>query len=152
MLKFNRKKVITLFFAVLIFLLVVFYISTRFYSFYGNNIIPVKVGKQVFYVEVVSSREKLEKGLGGRERLCDSCGMLFKFETAGIHSFWMKDMMIPLDMIWIHEGRIVHIEKEIPFTFKSTLRSPMNSDAVLEINAGKADEAGINVGDQVLLD
>lgn len=115
----------------------------------GNKIIPISIKSNVLHVEVVSSHEKLELGLGGRKDLCASCGMLFEFEKPGTYSFWMKDMLIPLDMLWISEGKIMHIEKNIQPDFKGTLTPSESADKVLEINAGKSDELGIKVGDSV---
>ena len=115
----------------------------------GNKIIPIGIKGNVFHAEVVSSQDKLEKGLGARKDLCASCGMLFEFQKAGKYSFWMKDMLIPLDMIWISQGKIVYIGKDIQPDFKGTLTPSESADKVLEINAGKVDELGIKIGDAV---
>ena len=54
-----------------------------------------------FEAEVVKSPAARAKGLGGRTDLCPQCGMLFIFETDNYHAFWMKDTLIPLDIIWL---------------------------------------------------
>lgn len=112
-----------------------------------NKVSSIKVGGAVFVVEVVAAQDKLKKGLGGRKELCDSCGMLFQFSQPGKYSFWMKDMLIPLDIVWISQEKIVQIEKNIQPDFKGTLVPFENADKVLEIKAGKSDELGIKLGD-----
>ncbi|MGQ0794259.1 MAG: DUF192 domain-containing protein [Deltaproteobacteria bacterium] len=55
------------------------------------------------------------KGLSGRESLCPDCGMIFIYEREGHYTFWMRDTLIPLAMIWLDaEGRVVHIVKDAP--------------------------------------
>lgn len=109
----------------------------------------VTVGEQTFQVEVVSVKNDLEKGLGGRDGLCLSCGMLFKFSQPGKYAFWMKDMKFPIDILWIYEGKIVHLEKNVSPTLVGTLSPAEQADSVLEINSGKSDEFGFKVGDNV---
>ena len=57
-----------------------------------------------FEAEVVKSPAARAKGLGGRTDLCPQCGMLFIFEADGNHAFWMKDTLIPLDIIWLDKN------------------------------------------------
>ena len=115
---------------------------------HGNKIEIVKIGNEKFYSEVVLSDTKMKKGLGGRNKLCDSCAMLFKFPQVGKYSFWMKDMRFPLDIIWIKDGTVVHIEKNISENFSETLSPQVDTDSVLEINAGNVDKFNIKIGDK----
>ncbi|MCK4263878.1 MAG: DUF192 domain-containing protein, partial [Candidatus Aminicenantes bacterium] len=65
--------------------------------------------------ELAVSNEERTRGLMFRERIDSDQGMLFVFEEEGIHSFWMKNMKISLDILWLdHEKRIIHIEKCVP--------------------------------------
>lgn len=57
-----------------------------------------------FESEVVKNPAARAKGLGGRSDLCPQCGMLFIFEADGNHAFWMKDTLIPLDIIWLDKN------------------------------------------------
>ncbi len=53
-----------------------------------------------------------QKGLQGRKVLCSNCGMIFIFEREGLPSFWMKDTLINLTILWIDsENKIVHLVK-----------------------------------------
>src|SRR5207247_4184944 len=66
-------------------------------------------------VEVVQKKEELERGLQFRKSLGKEEGMLFVFPRSQIYSFWMKDTLIPLDMIWLdYSQKVVHIERNVP--------------------------------------
>lgn len=110
----------------------------------------VRINGKVFNVEIVEKQSDLQKGLGGREAMCENCGMLFKFPDPGSYSFWMKDMKFPLDIVWIMQGRVVHIEKNVPIEPLQALAPAEKADSVLEINAGKSDESGLKNGDEVI--
>lgn len=69
----------------------------------------------VYAVEIPRTSETRERGLMFRAALPPRTGMLFVFETTGRYGFWMKNCMIPLDLIWIDEAkRIVAILPETP--------------------------------------
>lgn len=92
----------------------------------------------------------------GRERLDDSQGMLFIYQTDATPGFWMRGMLIPLDIVWIDaDGVVAGIEREVPpapSTAEPPLYYPLRPIRyVLEINAGRAGEAGIMVGAQTTL-
>ncbi|EKE20046.1 MAG: hypothetical protein ACD_8C00059G0008 [uncultured bacterium] len=113
-----------------------------------DGAVNFSIGGEIFKVEVVSERHDLEKGLGGRDGLCLSCGMLFKFSNPGKHAFWMKDMKFPIDIIWIFENKIVHLEKNVSPSLIGTLVSLQDADSVLEINAGMSDKLKLEIGDE----
>ena len=69
----------------------------------------------VITVEVASDDATREQGLMYRDHLADDRGMVFLFPQAGEYPFWMKNTLIPLDMIWMdREHRIVHIAHDVP--------------------------------------
>ena len=107
-----------------------------------------RIGTHEFRIEVASTWEAQERGLGYRPDLCGDCGMLFVFATPGRYGFWMKGMEFPLDILWIRDSRIVSIEKNLSADDRRTLTPPSPADQVLEINAGLVDRYGISVGDQ----
>ena len=104
-------------------------------------------------VEIVNTPDKMQKGLSGRESLCDKCGMLFDFPQKTNANFWMKEMLIPLDMIWISDERVVDITKDVPIsTTISSGNLPIYSpkekvNIVLEVNAGFTDKYNIEIAD-----
>lgn len=116
-----------------------------------NSEKKVMVGNEEFRVELADTPQKRELGLGGRETLCQGCAMVFVFPESGQYSFWMKGMRFPLDILWWRskDGRIVHIEKNIPADSRKSYAPSEEADRVLEINGGLADKYGIAVGDKV---
>lgn len=103
-------------------------------------------------MEIVDSSEEMELGLGGRKDICDNCGMMFVFLEKGKHSFWMKNMEFPLDILWLENGKIIWIEKNISEYSKKTFSPLIYSDRVLEIKAGTVDRLGIKEGDVIIWD
>jgi uncharacterized membrane protein (UPF0127 family) len=93
-------------------------------------------------VEVASDDPTREQGLMYRNSLADDRGMIFFFPQNGEFSFWMKNTIIPLDMIWIDENRkIVHIASNVPPCQADPCPSyPPGAPAryVLEVAAGVA--------------
>lgn len=128
---------------------VAWYVFFRAYSFNGNKIEKISIKGHDFNVEIVSSPDKLQKGLGEREKMCKLCGMLFVFQKEGNHSFWMKGMRFPLDIIWLKDGKVVYIEKNVSEKSQDILSADSAADSVLELNAGISDEIGINEGDKI---
>lgn len=147
----KTKKIVLMIATVLFVLLAIRFVSTRVYSFAGNRIMSVSMRKHTFHAEVVSGKEKMQKGLGDRSGLCDACGMLFEFEKNEVYSFWMKSMQFPLDIIWIRENKIVHIEKNVQPSFAGIFAPEETADKVLEVDAGSVEKLGIEVGDSVSL-
>ena len=82
------------------------------------------------------------------EGLTEGEGMLFVFETDDLHSFWMRDMLFSIDILWIAmDGTVVHIEPSVsPDSFPQTFTPPTPARYVLEVPAGFATEHGIEVG------
>jgi len=113
----------------------------------------VEVGGVRFEVEIADTPEKRERGLSGRAPLAPNEGMLFVFDEPGIYSFWMKEMLFPIDIVWIdEEGRVVHItENADPSSYPQTFSPPSPVLYVLEISAGLVKINNISLGNQVFL-
>ena len=93
-------------------------------------------------VEIADSLSELQKGLMFRESLCEECGMLFVFEDPGRHGFWMKNTLIPLDIVFIDEKfMIVNVSMAVPCEEKicKTYDSISPAKYALEVNAGNFD-------------
>jgi len=68
-----------------------------------------------YRVELARTPEELAQGLMFRESLPERTGMLFLFSADGVHRFWMKNTMIPLDMIWMDRGgRVLFVSEQTP--------------------------------------
>jgi uncharacterized membrane protein (UPF0127 family) len=107
----------------------------------------VHINGKTFQAEYLSSPEHIERGMMGREEL-NGC-MVFKMGR-GHHSFWMKNCLIPLDIIFTLNNRISHIHKNcaVEDTHRMTLpRYTGIGDHVIEFPAGTAD--GWKIGDRV---
>ncbi len=145
----NKKiKILLLAFLIVVITLLSF-LFFRNYSIYGNKINKIKIGGSEFKAEIVNTPEKLERGLGNRENICDNCGMLFIFPKSEKHSFWMKGMRFGIDVVWINGNEVVYIEKDVPFGYGKVMNPEKQSDKVLEIKGGTAERVGIKVGDVV---
>jgi uncharacterized protein len=120
-------------------------------SAYGNAILWVTVGRVKVEAEVVNTPEKRYLGLSHRRELPEGRGMLFLMPEVEIQNFCMRGMEFPLDFIWIVQGKIVGLEKQVPPNFTGTLSSPEPVNYVLEVPGGFADRYGIKVGDEVKL-
>lgn len=120
----------------------------------GLAVIPLTVkshGKaHAFKVEVAESRIEQAKGLMFRRSMGADEGMLFPFEPPREASFWMKNTVIPLDIIFIGaDHRILNIEAEaVPYS-ETPRVSRGKAAAVLELNGGQAAQLGIGPGDKV---
>ena len=107
----------------------------------------VSVQDKTFTLELAVTREQMTLGLGERRSLCDTCALLFVFERPERQSFWMKGMLFPLDIVWLLDDTVVHIERDIPATTKDTFTPKEMANRVLEWNAGAGN--GLQVGDRV---
>jgi len=96
--------------------------------------------KSAVIVEVASDDPTREQGLMYRDHLAEDRGMIFLFPQAGEYPFWMKNTLIPLDMIWMDaDHRIVHIAHDVPPCKADPCPNyPPNAKAssVLELAAG----------------
>lgn len=103
-----------------------------------------------FTVEMARSHEEQARGLMFRENLPDDRGMLFPYDKPQMLSFWMKNTVIPLDIIFIGaDGRVESIAANTtPYSLES-ISSRRPAIAVLEIRGGLAADLGIAPGDQV---
>lgn len=106
-----------------------------------------------FFVEIAKTQEERENGLMFCKELPQSQGMLFIFEQEDIYSFWMKNTLIPLDMIWLDKNKKVVFIKESAMPCGQELCETIIPQAkalyVLEINVGKSEDIGLRVGDSL---
>jgi hypothetical protein len=112
--------------------------------------------RSVFNIEIADTPEKIYHGLMGRTVLDAKSGMLFDINLIARDidiAFWMKDTLIPLDILFIDEnGVIFHIHKNAKPYDTTPIYPPKRPRAVLEINGGQSDEFGIEVGDMLKAD
>ncbi|MDO8580862.1 MAG: DUF192 domain-containing protein [Candidatus Omnitrophota bacterium] len=106
--------------------------------------------QKCFNVEVVVDEKDRERGLQDRRSLDANAGMLFIFPISHDYAFWMKDTLIPLDMIWLdYAQRVAHIEQNVPPCEQDPCPSYAPSQKalyVLELNAGQAERINLRTG------
>ena len=120
----------------------------------SNNISKVCIKENCFSVELAISNEEKQRGLMFKESLDKDKGMLFIYNEESKQSFWMKDTLIPLDIIWIDKySKIVNIATVEPCKKDPCeIYSPdENALYILEINAGLTNEDDIKEGDIVVI-
>ncbi len=108
-------------------------------------------GQHQFKVELAVTEEARRTGLMHRRHLSSDAGMLFIFPQKGPMSFWMKNTLIPLDMLFLAgDGRIVHLHENAQPHDLTPISSAEEGVAVLEINGGLSRRLGIRTGDRVV--
>lgn len=117
----------------------------------------IQVGNTLVNIEIADTSAKRNKGLGGRESLASDSGMLFLFDKTDRYNFWMKGMKIPLDFIWILDDKVVDITENVPpqvgqpdanLTIYS---SKVDTNKLLEVNAGFISANNIKIGDTIVV-
>lgn len=105
---------------------------------------------QQLAIEISDDDYEVQTGLMYRESMEANQAMLFVFPEPGMHSFYMKNTLIPLDIIFIDENRqIVNIQKNAKPLDETSLPSEKPVQFVLEINAGLSDKWQLKPGDKV---
>lgn len=104
-----------------------------------------------FDIYVASTRAQQMRGLMHVRELPESMGMIFVYRQAGIHSMWMKNTYIPLDMLFIRgDGAISSVSADtVPLTLDS-VSSVEAVNYVLELNAGVTAKLGIGTGSRII--
>ena len=111
-----------------------------------NNVLELKVEHAV-------TTTQLTKGLQGRTKLAKRHGMLFDINPARKISMWMKDTLIPLDMIFVgDDNKIINITENTTPNSEEIISSGAVVRAVIEINAGEVKKYKIMIGDEVETD
>jgi len=104
-----------------------------------------------FTLEIADTQEKRERGLMFRESMPADHGMIFIFDVADKYAFWMKNTLIPLDIVFLDaHGKVIDIEPR-----QAQDETPMGPDEpesyVIELNAGAAKTLGLVKGDVIVL-
>lgn len=113
--------------------------------------IQALISDQIFTLEIANTPEKRKTGLSEHEALGENQGMLFVFEEKNTHSFWMKGMSFPIDILWLDENKtIVHIEERVASdTFPEIFTPRQLALYAIEINSGVVGDLGFGLGDSV---
>jgi uncharacterized protein len=117
------------------------------YTFTSNN--------QVIKLESAKTYKEKEIGLMGRTHMDDNHGMIFIYNSVGLRSFWMKNTLISLDMIFLKNNKIIDIIENVPpcISFPScpSYGPDQVANQVIELNAGKAKQLKLDKGQSITL-
>ncbi|MCX6779383.1 MAG: DUF192 domain-containing protein [Candidatus Magasanikbacteria bacterium] len=138
-------------------IIVVLFTASLGYMKYREYFLPtveLKINGVVVTAEVAETPATWEKGLSGRKKLTEDKGMLFIFPNEDRHSFWMKDMNFPIDIIWIKNGEVVDIAPNVAPSLLRPLPTylpRLPAKLVLETVAGFSTKNNLKIGDKVEL-
>jgi uncharacterized protein len=113
----------------------------------------VTIGQRTIGLEVAATPMEQQIGLMSRTSLANDRGMLFPFKPARGVNFWMKNTLIPLDIIYLYQGVVEEIHSASPCKAEPcpTYPSQTSIDQVIELAAGQAEALGLKVGDRLLV-
>lgn len=109
------------------------------------------INERCVELDIAATPEARQQGLSGRAELGENKGMLFLFSSADHHSFWMKDMNFPIDIIWLDErNEVIDIKEHAqPESYPETFTPAKSATKVVELTAGFAVEEEIKIGQQL---
>lgn len=146
--KKGNKRLIISFIFLLILLLSLLFLN-------NNSINEVCFKEKCFKVEIANNEIERSQGLMFRQNLSENEGMLFIFPKEDNYNFWMKNTLIPLDIIWISKDKeVIYIQKNVLPCQKDPCQkyiSPKKAQYVLEINANQTEKTEINIGDKIII-
>lgn len=123
---------------------------------YSTNIkgkTKITIDNKRVYVQLADSPSERATGLMYIDKLPADSGMLFIFDTADYHSFWMKNTLIPLDILWLDQNaNIIHIEEQVQPCYQDpcpVYQASAESLYVLEVNSGFVDKHNISTKSKV---
>jgi uncharacterized protein len=117
----------------------------------GTLVLKTTTGDRNFTIEVATTDQERALGLMFRRSLPENSGMLFIYDPPQSATMWMKNTLIPLDMVFISaEGKVHRIESNTEPFSTTVIPSEGEVVGVLELNAGEADKIGLKRGDKVV--
>lgn len=110
----------------------------------------VRLGSGAYSLMLANTDASRTQGLSDVNKLSPNGGLLMAFDTDDTHGIWMKDMHMPLDIVWLDSNKkVVYIVKNAPpeVPVKTVYQPKSPARYVIELSAGSVDKAGIKVGD-----
>lgn len=113
-----------------------------------SNRPTLRLGTATYTVTIADDDIERQKGLSGHTTLSSNEAMLFVFDRADRHCFWMKDMSLTIDMIWLDsERRVVHVQPRVaPETYPEVFCPPVPAQYGIEVTAGQAAASQVKQG------
>lgn len=117
----------------------------------GTLVLKTSSGDHSFNIEVMVTDQERALGLMFRRSLPEDGGMLFIYDPPQPATMWMRNTLIPLDIVFISvDGRVHRIESNAEPFSETLIPSDGDVVAVLELNGGEADKIGLKRGDKVI--
>jgi uncharacterized membrane protein (UPF0127 family) len=139
--------------ALLVFALFAGRVLTAQLVTFGKSTLDIATasGTRHFTIEEAQTSQQMAQGLMYRRSMPADAGMLFEFQRSQVASFWMKNTLIPLDMLFIAaDGTIADIHERAVPQSEEAINSDKPVSAVLELNGGTVAKLGIKRGDHVV--
>lgn len=153
-------KIVGKWFNLVILLTILLILSFRYIKDNTPQYLPlgasVKIGDRTINLEVTRTINEQSKGLMFREALPDDRGMLFDFNPPDAVRFWMKNVPVPLDIVFIYQDRVVAIAHNVLpcktdrcFLYPET---PVTTDRVIELRSGLTKEIDLKLGERISIE
>jgi uncharacterized membrane protein (UPF0127 family) len=137
-------------------------ISHRFWPDAGVRLKPtttLQIANHRFQAVIATTPNEQAQGLAGVTEIGPDQAMYFPLDNQPNVTFWMKDMVIPIDIIWVAQGHIVGINANVPPPAPNTstdhlvrYNSPVSAlDGVIETAANRSRQLGLKAGDNVAI-
>lgn len=113
------------------------------------------MGSGVYHLAIADTEASRIQGLSGVEKLRPNGGLLMKFDEDNLHGIWMKDMNVPLDILWLDKDKkIIYIVKNAtPEMSTDRIFTPKNpARYVIELAAGSVTKSAIRTGETAVFD
>lgn len=155
--KIMRLTLAALLFIFLIFLILQLYVKPQAEGITDKNFAEIRINDVLIKAEIADTPEKRAVGLMNRTSLDKDSGMLFIFEKEGYHQFWMKDTLIPLEILFIDKNlKIVKILEMYPCRtsdLQCEIYSPNQPIMyALELNLNFSKSNNIKIGDEIKIE
>jgi uncharacterized membrane protein (UPF0127 family) len=144
-------SIVAIFLSLFVFANNAFALSSTFFP-NREHLSVIFPGQKSIDVAVSNTQAQRELGLGFVKKISDKNGMLFIFKKSDWYAFWMKDMYIPIDIIFIDESKVVTdvYKKVSPYSFPKIYHPSKKIKYVLEINSGNSSKLGIKPGQKII--
>ena len=119
-----------------------------------DGVKSIQVGNTILTnIEIANTPAKKEQGLSGRTEIGENYGMLFVFDKADTYAFWMKEMLVPIDIIWLNENfKVVGLKsRALPGSYPETYKPEQAAKYVLEVKAGIIEKEALKVGQELVI-
>lgn len=152
--RFFIETAVVIIFAITAIVLYMQYWDNIHYALFGDeNQYNLYIDTTAITVSVADDHAERTLGLSGTPSLDELEGKLFIYDVDAKHGIWMKDMLFPIDIIWIDKNlQVVHIAENVaPSTYPQVFLPQVDARFVLEMNAFIVSSLKIQVGDRVTM-